>query len=92
MRSEADFIDAIRANPTDPSFRLVYADELEERGYADRAEYIRLQVEKNSRVDCHCFLCLLERHCVNCRKEKDLFNAIYYTVPRWWLSLIKMPR
>src|SRR5579871_17342 len=43
MFSEADaFLDAIWAAPGDATPRLVYADWLEEHGYADYAQFIRL--------------------------------------------------
>lgn len=43
---EAAFIDDIIANPDDDTPRLVYADWLEmEKGEADRAEFIRLQMD-----------------------------------------------
>lgn len=38
-------LQAILADPTDDHLRLVYADALEEKGFADRAEFIRVQVE-----------------------------------------------
>ncbi len=51
MTDEQAFLDAIGATPDDDMPRLVYADWLEERGFSDRAEYIRLQcfLEKASR-------------------------------------------
>jgi uncharacterized protein (TIGR02996 family) len=39
------FLEAILAEPDDDAHRLVYADWLDEHGDADRAEFIRLQVE-----------------------------------------------
>ena len=39
------FLRAICENPNDDAPRLVYADWLEERGRAERAEYIRIQIE-----------------------------------------------
>jgi uncharacterized protein (TIGR02996 family) len=44
MSDEAAFLRAIHANPTDATAKLVYADWLEERGKAERAEYLRLSV------------------------------------------------
>lgn len=40
---DAAFLQAIRENPDDDAPRLIYADWLEERGQADRAEFIRIQ-------------------------------------------------
>jgi uncharacterized protein (TIGR02996 family) len=40
---EAAFLGAILADPDDDSPRLIYADWLDERGDADRAEFIRVQ-------------------------------------------------
>lgn len=42
----AGFLAAIRANPADDVPRLIYADWLQEHGEEDRAELIRLQVER----------------------------------------------
>jgi uncharacterized protein (TIGR02996 family) len=41
---EAAFIAAVNAQPTDDLPRLIYADWLEEAGFAERAEQIRLQI------------------------------------------------
>jgi len=41
---------AILADPTDDTVRLAYADWLEENGHADRAEFIRVQVELSGHV------------------------------------------
>ena len=43
MTQEEVFLQRITQNPDDDAPRLVYADWLEERGDADRAEFIRLQ-------------------------------------------------
>jgi len=42
---EQGFLDAIIASPEDDSPRLVYADWLEEHGFGERAEFIRVQCE-----------------------------------------------
>jgi uncharacterized protein (TIGR02996 family) len=42
--TEQRFLDAIRRRPDDPETRGVYADWLEERGHARRAEFLRLQL------------------------------------------------
>jgi uncharacterized protein (TIGR02996 family) len=42
--TEQRFLDAIRQRPEDPEPRGVYADWLEERGHAQRAELLRLQL------------------------------------------------
>ena len=41
---EAAFLAAVNAQPTDDLPRLIYADWLEEAGFAERAEQIRLQI------------------------------------------------
>jgi uncharacterized protein (TIGR02996 family) len=41
---EQRFLDAIRQRPDDPETRTVYADWLEQRGHAARAEFLRLQL------------------------------------------------
>jgi uncharacterized protein (TIGR02996 family) len=41
------FLQTIRESPDDDTPRLVYADWLEEHGDADRAEFIRLQIERS---------------------------------------------
>src|SRR5262249_40896996 len=45
MTHDTAFLAAIRENPEDDAVRLVYANWLEERGDAARAEFIRLQCE-----------------------------------------------
>jgi uncharacterized protein (TIGR02996 family) len=42
-RLEADFLNALRASPSDEDTRLVYADWLEEHGAPEKAEFLRLQ-------------------------------------------------
>jgi uncharacterized protein (TIGR02996 family) len=42
------FLEDIVANPDDDGPRLIYADWLEENGYAARAEFIRVQVERTT--------------------------------------------
>lgn len=44
--NHAAFLDAIASEPDDLAHRLVYADYLEEHGDPDRAEFIRLQIER----------------------------------------------
>ena len=43
--TDADFLEAILAQPEEDTPRLMYADWLEEKGEGDRAEFIRLQIE-----------------------------------------------
>ena len=43
--NEAEFIEAICADPDDDAPRLVFSDWLEEHGNIDRAEFIRIQCE-----------------------------------------------
>jgi uncharacterized protein (TIGR02996 family) len=43
--NESTFIQMIREHPDDDGPRLVFADWLEEQGEADRAEFIRVQIE-----------------------------------------------
>jgi uncharacterized protein (TIGR02996 family) len=45
MTSHEAFLQAIMEDPDDDASRLVYADWLDEHGDADRAEFIRVQVE-----------------------------------------------
>lgn len=45
MRDDAGFLEAIIRDPADDVPRLIYADWLDDRGEADRAEFIRDQVE-----------------------------------------------
>jgi uncharacterized protein (TIGR02996 family) len=44
MNDEQAFLDALKATPADDTTRLVYADWLDERGEAAKAEYLRLVV------------------------------------------------
>ncbi|MCI0701460.1 MAG: TIGR02996 domain-containing protein [Planctomycetia bacterium] len=46
MSEEAALLRAIYANPDDDTARLVYADWLDEHDQPDRAEFIRLQIER----------------------------------------------
>jgi uncharacterized protein (TIGR02996 family) len=48
MYDEAAFLRAIQANPADATAKLVYADWLDERGEAEKAEYLRLSVRLES--------------------------------------------
>src|SRR5438132_1016345 len=45
MTGAGAFLDAIRAQPDDDTPRLVYADWLDDRGDAARAEFLRVQCE-----------------------------------------------
>jgi uncharacterized protein (TIGR02996 family) len=45
MSQQESLLQAILADPDDDHLRLVYADWLEEHGNADRAEFIRVQIE-----------------------------------------------
>jgi uncharacterized protein (TIGR02996 family) len=45
-RDARSFLEAICANPDDDTSRLVYADYLAEHGHEERAEFIRLQIER----------------------------------------------
>jgi uncharacterized protein (TIGR02996 family) len=45
MTDEQAFLDILEANPADDTTRLVYADWLDDRGEAGKAEYLRLTVE-----------------------------------------------
>lgn len=47
----ADFLRRITENPEDDTARLVYADWLEENGQAERAEFIRIQIEIANRPE-----------------------------------------
>ena len=45
MTDEQAFLDALKANPADDTTRLVYADWLDDRGEAAKAEYLRRVVD-----------------------------------------------
>lgn len=45
MSERTAFLEAIHADPTEDTSRLVFADFLEENGEPERAEFIRVQVE-----------------------------------------------
>jgi uncharacterized protein (TIGR02996 family) len=49
MSDQQDFFRAIRESPEDDTLRLIFADWLEDRGATDRAEFIRLQIERAQR-------------------------------------------
>ncbi len=63
--------------PADDTPRLVMADWLEEHGglEQERAEFIRLQIDKESAPNWHGFLCLPERLCKNCCRAQALLNG-----------------
>lgn len=44
MTDEQAFLDALAADPADDTTRLVYADWLDDRGEAAKAEYLRMVV------------------------------------------------
>jgi uncharacterized protein (TIGR02996 family) len=69
MTAPAAFLDAIRAQPDDDTPRLVYADWLDDRGDASRAEFIRLQCELSRWVP------ELRRRTALQRRERDLLAA-----------------
>lgn len=52
---ESEFLRDIIANKKDNTPRLIYADWLDENNQEDRANYIRLQVEKSTIVPCHSY-------------------------------------
>lgn len=45
---EQGFLEQVAAEPEDDAIRLIYADWLEDNGQLDRAEFIRLQIERAS--------------------------------------------
>jgi uncharacterized protein (TIGR02996 family) len=45
MTENQTLLNAIVENPDDDAVRLVYSDWLEEHGQADRAEFVRVQIE-----------------------------------------------
>src|SRR5271156_723271 len=47
MSTASDLLRAIRDNPDEDTPRLMYADYLDEEGFAARAEFIRVQVERS---------------------------------------------
>jgi uncharacterized protein (TIGR02996 family) len=47
MTSEQVFLESIIAAPDDDGIRLIFADFLEEHGQAERAEFIRLMIERD---------------------------------------------
>jgi uncharacterized protein (TIGR02996 family) len=46
MSTERDLLRAIRDNPDEDTPRLMYADYLDEEGFAARAEFVRAQIER----------------------------------------------
>src|SRR5262249_49189412 len=78
------FLEAILARPDDDAPRLVFADWLEEQGDADRAEFIRVQIERTRLPEwdarqLHLLLrerALLEQHAQKWRKELPSIQGI----------------
>ncbi len=67
------FLARIREQPADDVVRLVFADWLEDRGQGDRAEFIRVQVERARSPD--------RAACDRCRKDWQRVNKSSYPVP-----------
>jgi uncharacterized protein (TIGR02996 family) len=51
MATDAAFLRDILANPADEARRLIYADWLEDHGDPDRAEFIRVECEREKVPD-----------------------------------------
>lgn len=64
--TRAALLAAVRDKPDDDTPRLVYADWCDDNGEAERAEFVRLQVE-SARGHFGEFLCLPESPCRGCR-------------------------
>lgn len=84
----AAILRAILDDPADDLPRLAYADWCDENGRAERAEFVRLQIGRERDPDWHGFLCLPERPCRNCRRERHLFAvpadaAMFAGGPLW---------
>ncbi len=78
MTDRESFIRMILAHPDDDGPRLVYADWLEEEGEADRAEFIRIQIESatirhnGTEEDAECQTCALIKPLKE--RERELFE------------------
>lgn len=92
MSEREGLLAAILANPEADLPRLVYADWLDENGESERAEFIRLQIEKSKLIaDKACAAyesgrCCRSTECTLCpihRRENDLFLSLRQK-PGWF--------
>src|SRR5215203_2415404 len=83
MSDESALLAAILANPDEDTPRLVYADWLQENGQPERAEFIRLQIERERLTPAD------PRFATAARREGILFA---HNKSRWLLALqLMMP-
>lgn len=81
---EQALVDDIIANPTDETLRIVYADWLEENGFADRAEYLRLE----SALD----TALKGAWKLSVRDDIAYVTGLARKLPPGWLALVRRRR
>src|SRR5262245_26615464 len=82
MSAQQDaLLQAVLDDPDDDTVRLVFADWCEEHGHADRAEFIRLQIERARLAPYH------PRHAVLAQRETALLQehaAEWFASPAGW--------
>lgn len=81
---EQALVDDIVSDPTDETVREVYADWLEENGFADRAAYLRLDA-----IVARAFNGTFER---NVREDAALLIGLSRNLPPAWLALMSRAR
>jgi uncharacterized protein (TIGR02996 family) len=78
---EQALIDDIEQNPYDETLRAVYADWLEENGYRDRAEYLRL--------DSQIYVALQGAWKLKIREDIATLSGLAKSLPPAWLALMR---
>jgi uncharacterized protein (TIGR02996 family) len=78
---EQALVDDIVADPSDEMSRVVYADWLEENGFADRAQFLRLDAAVDK--------ALKGSWNITIREDVALLSALGRNLPPAWLALMK---
>jgi uncharacterized protein (TIGR02996 family) len=78
---EQALIDDIEANPFDETLRSVYADWLEENGFRDRADYLRL--------DSEIYIALQGAWKIKIREDIATLSGLAKSLPPAWLALMR---
>jgi len=78
---EQPLVDDILNNPTDETLRVVYADWLEENGFQDRAEYLRLDAE--------IYMALKGAWKLKIREDIATLSGLARHLPPAWIALMR---
>ncbi len=86
--SHAGFLEAIIREPEADDLRLIYADVFDEQGKSHRAEFIRTQIDRESRPDCPDWCDHTPEHCRVerlLRRERELLERFQ---GRWTIDML----